>query len=124
MATTGRTLAWLESEIGARGALYLVLLDPDRFEPSENARLAELAVSAGADALLVGGSLSLKGRCDATVREIKSVVDVPVVIFPGDVGFVSESADAVLFLSLVSGRNPQFLIGEHVVAAPLLLGCH
>lgn len=120
MRRTGRTLAWMESEIEARGALYLVLLDPDRFEPAENVRLAELAVGAGADALLVGGSLSLKGRCDATVRAIKDAVDVPVVIFPGDVGFVTEAADAILFLSLVSGRNPQFLIGEHVLAAPVL----
>jgi len=120
MAETGKTLAWMEDEIRARGALYLVLLDPDRFEPLENARLAELAMSAGADALLVGGSLSLKGRCDETVREIKSAVDVPVIVFPGDVGFVTEEADAILFLSLVSGRNPQFLIGEHVRAAPIL----
>lgn len=120
MLKTGRTLAWLEGEIAARGALYLVLLDPDRFEPAENAKLAELAVGAGADALLVGGSLSLRGACDATVREIKAAVDVPVVLFPGDTGFVTGEADAILFLSLVSGRNPQFLIGEHVRAAPVL----
>ena len=120
MREIGRTLAWLESGIGVLGALYLVLLDPDRFEPAENVRLAELAVGAGADALLLGGSLSLKGRCDETVRAIKGAVDVPVIIFPGDVGFVSEAADAILFLSLVSGRNPQFLIGEHVRAAPVL----
>lgn len=120
MKQTGKTLAWLEGEIDARGALYLVLLDPDRFGPSENARLAVLAVDAGADALLVGGSLSLKGSCDGTVRAIKGAVDVPVIIFPGDVGFVTEEADAILFLSLVSGRNPQFLIGEHVRAAPVL----
>jgi phosphoglycerol geranylgeranyltransferase len=117
---TGKTLAWMEERMEAQGALYLVLLDPDRLEPRENARLAELAVSAGADAILVGGSLSLKGLCDATVRTIKESVGVPVIIFPGDTGFVTAAADAVLFLSLVSGRNPQFLIGEHVLAAPML----
>ena len=120
MREIGRTLAWMEERIGSLGALYLVLLDPDRFEPAETVRLAELAVGAGADGLLLGGSLSLKGRCDETVRAIKGAVDVPVIIFPGDVGFVSEAADAILFLSLVSGRNPQFLIGEHVRAAPVL----
>lgn len=120
MMKTGRTLAWMEEQIARLGALYLVLLDPDRFEPAENARLAELAIDAGADALLVGGSLQLAGRCDETVRAIKDAVDVPVVIFPGDVGFVTREADAVLFLSLVSGRNPHFLIGEHVRAAPIL----
>ena len=120
MGTTGKTLAWMEREIEARGTLYLVLLDPDRFEPEKNARLGAMAVEAGADALLVGGSLSISGLCDATVREIKRSVDVPVVLFPGDAGFVTDAADAVLFLSLVSGRNPQFLIGEHVRAAPIL----
>lgn len=118
--TDGRILTWIESEIASKGALYLVLLDPDRFEPDENVRLAELVVSAGADAILVGGSLSLECRTGETVSSIKAAVDVPVIIFPGDVGFVAPEADAILFLSLVSGRNPQLLIGEHVRAAPLL----
>ena len=120
MLLTGRTLAWLEERIGILGALYLVLLDPDRFEPAENVRLAELAGGAGADELFLVGSLSLKGRCDETVRAVKGAVDVPVIIFPGDKLLSDEVADAILFLSLVSGRNPQFLIGEHVRAAPVL----
>jgi phosphoglycerol geranylgeranyltransferase len=118
--TDGRILTWIESEIASRGAVYLVLLDPDRFEPDENVRLAELVVSAGADALLVGGSLSLECRVDETVSAIKEAVDAPVIVFPGDVGFVAPRADAILFLSLVSGRNPQLLIGEQVRAAPLI----
>ena len=101
----------------SRGA-YLVLLDPDRFEPSENARLAELAQNAGVDALLVGGSLSLSGTCSETIAAIREVASLPIVLFPGNAGFVAPEADAILFLSLVSGRNPQFLIGEHVIAAP------
>ncbi len=107
-------------DITARGAAYLVLLDPDTKSPSENASLAGLAEEAGADVVLVGGSLSLSGRCGDTVAAVKAAVSIPVVIFPGNAGFVSEGADAVLFLSLVSGRNPQFLIGEHVLAAPAI----
>jgi len=118
--TSGKTFRWLEERWSRARALYFVLLDPDRFEPAENARLASEAADGGADAIFVGGSLSLAGRCDETVRAIKSGADVPVIIFPGDTGFVSSAADAVLFLSLVSGRNPQYLIGEHVKAAPLL----
>ena len=114
-------LEWLRQRIASRGPQYLVLLDPDRFEPEKTAHLAEISVEGGADALLVGGSLSVGGRCGQTVSEIKSRVDVPVIIFPGDAGFVTPEADAVLFLSLLSGRNPQFLIGEHVRAAPLLM---
>jgi len=70
--------------------------------------------------LLVGGSLELRDRCAETVGAVKAAASVPVVIFPGNSRFVVEGADAVLFLSLVSGRNPQFLIGEHVLAAPML----
>lgn len=101
-------------------AVYAVLLDPDRFEAEVNVELAGLAAAAGVDLLLVGGSLSLRGSTEETVAAIKREVDLPVVIFPGDSGFVAPSADAILFLSLVSGRNPQYLIGEHVRAAPIL----
>ena len=120
MAGTGKTLAWMKGRLQEQRALYFVLLDPDRFEPDENAGLARQAVGGGADAIFVGGSLSLAGRCDETVRAIKDAIDAPVIIFPCDTGFVSPAADAILFLSLVSGRNPQYLIGEHVKAAPIL----
>jgi phosphoglycerol geranylgeranyltransferase len=113
-------LARLLREIERRGALYLVLLDPDGPGPDENARLAGFAAAAGADAILVGGSLSLRARTAETIQAVKRTVDLPVIIFPGNVGFVAPGADAVLFLSLVSGRNPELLIGEHVRAAPLL----
>lgn len=123
MKAAGTTLAWIERRIAERGALYAVLLDPDRLETTENVELAGMAADSDADLLLVGGSLSLSGRCDSTVRAVKAAVETPVVIFPGDAGFVTAAADAVLFLSLVSGRNPQYLIGEHVRAAPMLREC-
>ena len=116
----GPVLCSITGAIEKKGALYLVLLDPDRLGPDENVRLAVLAAKAGADVLLVGGSLSLTRRSSETIAAIKRQVDLPVVIFPGNAGFVAPEADAVLFLSLVSGRNPQFLIGEHVIGAPLL----
>jgi phosphoglycerol geranylgeranyltransferase len=115
-----RVLGSLLREMDRRGALYLVLLDPDGAEPGRNAGLAASAESAGADAVLVGGSLSLRGRVEETVRAVKGAVGVPVIIFPGNAGFVAPGADALLFLSLVSGRNPELLIGEHVKAAPLV----
>ncbi len=116
----GPVLRSITGAIEKKGALYLVLLDPDRLGPDENVRLAMLAAEAGADVLLVGGSLSLTRRSSETIAAIKREVDLPVVIFPGNAGFVAPEADAILFLSLVSGRNPQFLIGEHVIGAPLL----
>jgi phosphoglycerol geranylgeranyltransferase len=113
-------LTRLLDAIAAKGAIYMVLLDPDGLEPSANVDLARRASEAGADALLVGGSLSLRGLCHDTVVAIKGATDLPVIIFPGDAGFVTPAADAVLFLSLISGRNPQYLIGEQVRAAPVV----
>jgi phosphoglycerol geranylgeranyltransferase len=116
----GKIHAHLSETMERLGAVYLVLLDPDGLPTAENARLASLATEAGADAILVGGSLLLGASTGETVRAVKQATNLPVILFPGNVSFVTPLADAILFLSLVSGRNPQFLIGEHVVAAPLL----
>jgi putative glycerol-1-phosphate prenyltransferase len=120
MAAGAGVLDRILATVAGGSAIYAVLLDPDRLTPRENVELAGLAASSGVDVLLVGGSLSLKGRTEETTAAIKAAVDLPVVIFPGDSGFVAPSADAILFLSLVSGRNPQYLIAEHVRAAPVL----
>ncbi|MBT5830178.1 MAG: geranylgeranylglyceryl/heptaprenylglyceryl phosphate synthase, partial [Candidatus Latescibacteria bacterium] len=74
----------------------------------------------GADAILIGGSFLLSTNFDRMVQEVKQAVDVPVVIFPGDTSQIAPAADAILFLSLISGRNPELLIGQHIKAAPLL----
>ncbi|MGB8657518.1 MAG: geranylgeranylglyceryl/heptaprenylglyceryl phosphate synthase [Candidatus Zixiibacteriota bacterium] len=103
-----------------KGAGFLVLLDPDKMGVPEIVRLAKRAERGGADAFLVGSSLLLSTRFDEAVREIKANVSVPVVIFPGNANQVSRHADAILFLSLISGRNPHLLIGEQVKAAPAI----
>jgi phosphoglycerol geranylgeranyltransferase len=100
-----------------RGAGYVVLLDPDRYGLPELGGQAEL-ISQFADLIFVGGSLCVRHDFDEAVRRIKKASRVPVVIFPGDATQVSSHADALLFLSLVSGRNADLLIGEHVKAAP------
>jgi putative glycerol-1-phosphate prenyltransferase len=101
----------------SRGAGYVVLLDPDKYGLPELGEQAEL-ISRYADLLFVGGSLCVRHDFDDALRHIKRASRVPVVIFPGDATQVSSHADALLFISLVSGRNPDLLIGEHVKAAP------
>jgi len=103
-----------------RGAGFWVLIDPDRHIPHEAAKRAEAAERAGADAILVGSSLLVTDRFAQTVSEIKRAASVPVVIFPGSTAQISGDADAILFLSLISGRNPELLIGQHVRAAPAI----
>lgn len=103
-----------------RGAGYLVLIDPDKQDVDHAIRLAKTCQAAGVDALLVGGSLLLANVFDETVKGIKENCSLPVIIFPGSTKQISRHADAILFLSLISGRNPESLISGQVVAAPII----
>ena len=101
----------------AKGAGYIVLLDPDKASAAEVAEQARIA-GQHADFIFVGGSICVRHDFQEAVKAIKTKAGVPVVIFPGDATQVSGQADALLFLSLVSSRNADLLIGEHVKAAP------
>jgi phosphoglycerol geranylgeranyltransferase len=103
--------------VKSRGAGYMVLLDPDKAPAAEMGEQARIA-SQYADFIFVGGSICVRHDFDQAVAAIKAKAGVPVVIFPGDSTQVSGHADALLFLSLVTSRNPDLLIGEHVKAAP------
>jgi phosphoglycerol geranylgeranyltransferase len=104
----------------SKGAAYLVLIDPDKQDVHHAIHLAQTCESVGVDALLVGGSLLLANVFDETIKGIKESCGLPLIIFPGSTRQVSKYADAILFLSVISGRNPESLIGGHVVAAPLI----
>ncbi len=108
------------AKASAKIPCYWVLLDPDDFSPAQGASIAKKAQAAGVDALLVGGSLVHTNKFDAFVASVKKAVRLPVILFPGDATQLSRHADALLYLSLVSGRNPVNLISEHVKAAPLI----
>jgi len=98
--------------------LYWVLLDPDDFSPQQGGEIVREAQLCGADAILVGGSLMHTDHLDLFVSALKQACSLPVILFPGDATQITSHADAVLFLSLMSGRNPDFLIGEQVKGAP------
>jgi putative glycerol-1-phosphate prenyltransferase len=104
----------------SRGAGYFVLIDPDKWPEEKLVEFAATVSEGGADAVLVGGSLLLYSSFDNLVGLIKKQVSCPVIIFPGSSLQVSRNADAIFFLSLISGRNPTYLIGEQVKAAPLV----
>ena len=78
------------------------------------------AESCGVDYIFVGGSLLINGNLNNCIEKIKSNCKIPVVLFPGNTMQIDKHADAILLLSLISGRNPDLLIGKHVVAAPIL----
>lgn len=95
------------------------LIDPDRAGEETLAAVAGYAAEAGADILLVGGSLT-SVTVSSVIRRLKELSDKPVILFPGDLTQLTAEADAVFLLSLISGRNPELLIGNHVIAAPHL----
>lgn len=98
-----------------------VLVDPDKVEdPSRLLHLINLASENCIDFFFVGGSLITTTNLSEVVRQIKANVTIPVVLFPGNSMQVDPAADALLFLSLISGRNPELLIGQHVIAAPII----
>jgi phosphoglycerol geranylgeranyltransferase len=101
-------------------ARLAVLIDPDKQNKGSLERLILLAGNCKVDFFFIGGSLLLEANFEAVVEAIKKQTDIPVIIFPGSNYQLSKRADAVLFLSLISGRNPEYLIGQQVVAAPTI----
>jgi phosphoglycerol geranylgeranyltransferase len=99
---------------------FAVLIDPDKVSGPALEKMASICQHASADFIFVGGSLLTRDLFDQCVHVLKNSCDRPIVLFPGNVLQISQEADAILFLSLLSGRNPELLIGRHVVAAPLL----
>ena len=98
-----------------------VLVDPDKIEDaSKLLQLINLASENCIDFFFVGGSLITTSNLANVVRHIKENVTIPVILFPGNSMQIEPTADALLFLSLISGRNPELLIGQHVVAAPII----
>ena len=97
-----------------------VLIDPDKVDNNKIEKLVTLAVDSRVDYLFVGGSLIISNNLDECIQQIKSLCDIPVILFPGSPAQVSKYAHALLYLSLVSGRNAELLIGQHVVSAPFV----
>ena len=97
-----------------------VLIDPDKLLNRDVERIAQDASTSGVDYFFVGGSLLVNNELDLCIKTLKANSEIPVILFPGNTMQMSWRADAILFLSLISGRNAEMLIGRHVIAAPYL----
>jgi putative glycerol-1-phosphate prenyltransferase len=104
----------------SRRKSFAVLIDPDKVDPVKTAKIIELSVAARVDYLFVGGSLVISQHLDEVVQQIKASCHIPVILFPGSLSQISPYADGLLYLSLISGRNPELLIGQHVISAPMV----
>ncbi|MDP2089078.1 MAG: geranylgeranylglyceryl/heptaprenylglyceryl phosphate synthase [Flavobacteriaceae bacterium] len=100
--------------------LLAILLDPDKILLKKLPEVVQKINESNAHLIFVGGSLLFKNVLDEFVQIIKNSTQLPIILFPGNAIQISNKADGILFLSLISGRNPEFLIGNQVIAAPLL----
>lgn len=112
----------LYSKIAAarnKNKMLVVLIDPDKHDDVSLISYLEIVKQYPPDFILVGGSLVSKS-VNATIEKVKTVTKLPVFLFPGNLLQLCDQADGILLLSLISGRNPEYLIGNHVLAAPFL----
>ncbi|MEM6966992.1 MAG: geranylgeranylglyceryl/heptaprenylglyceryl phosphate synthase [Bacteroidota bacterium] len=100
---------------------FVVLIDPDKMRLKNIQKVIELSVEARVDYFFIGGSLVVNNMLDQVLINIKKECDIPLILFPGNNSTqLSYRADGLLFLSLISGRNADLLIGKHVISAPYL----
>jgi phosphoglycerol geranylgeranyltransferase len=107
----------IKEKIAQGKKLLAVLIDPDKYQEDF---FLDSTLNQGIDLVFVGGSLIYKGSIEKCIESVKQKINVPVLIFPGHATHISANADALLLLSLISGRNAEFLIGNHVIAAPII----
>lgn len=100
--------------------LLAVLIDPDKMKIEAVSGFIDKINHSVSTHIFVGGSEVDEGVTDLLVNEIKKYTDIPVILFPGDIVQITDKADGILFLSLISGRNPDYLIGKHVEAVSKL----
>lgn len=99
---------------------FAVLIDPDKLRLNSIDEIVNIAEEAKVDYFYIGGSLIVNNMLDEVISEIKSKSSIPTILFPGNSYQLSYKADGILFLSLISGRNAELLIGNHVISAPYL----
>jgi len=100
--------------------IHLTLLDPEEQTPEEAVSIAIEAVSGGTDGIMLGGSTTNSADLDATAKALKENVDVPIILFPGNITGVSKYADAIFFMSLLNSSNPYWITGAQALGAPMI----
>ena len=115
-----KTYSYLLDVIEKKGAAYLILIDPDKISGERLTSFVSACEKAGVDGFLIGGSLLMGGNLESAIDNIKKSSNLPAIIFPGAVHQLYDRADAVLYISLISGRNAEHIIGKHIIAAPII----
>ncbi len=114
----GKVWSYISEKLASEGALHFTLLDPDPLSMTTETvvELAKLAENAGSDAIMIGGS-TIFGIIDDAVKQITEAVDIPTILFPGNISGVSKHANAMFFMSLLNSRNPYWIVGAQALGA-------
>ena len=117
----GKVEKYYWEKIGSEGALLFSLIDPDKSLLEKGVEVAKKSEEAGADAILIGGSVGAQGAVlDDTVKLIKQAISLPVVIFPGNISGITKYADAIYFMHLLNSRDVYWLSTAQIQAAPVV----
>jgi len=117
----GQVEKYLLAKIKQDGAIHLTLIDPEKTSPEAAAKTAYEAENDGTAGIMVGGStVTSTKQLEETVKAIKKTVKIPVILFPNNITGICRHADAIWFMSLLNSSDPYFIIGAHVLGAPLV----
>ncbi len=117
----GKVGKYIRKKIKREGAVLLVLIDPDKQPFEKGAKIAEIACECGADIILVGGSIGAQGIIlDKTTKLIRDKVDIPIVLFPGNIGTITPYADAIEFMFLMNSSDVYWLSTAQIQSAPVI----
>jgi len=113
-------LKYIQNASKKGNKLLSILLDPDKTSFEEIPIISKKIEKLNANFIFVGGSFVEKGTTDLFVKTLKMYTEIPIILFPGDFSQLTNNADALLFLSLLSGRNPEYLIEQQIKSVPFL----
>lgn len=117
----GRIEQYLLDRIKADGTIHMTLIDPEKVTVAQATQIAKHSEISGTAAIMIGGStFASQDHLDNVVKEIKSAVNIPTILFPNNITGITRYADAVLFMSLLNSVDPYFLMGVQILGAPLI----
>ena len=120
----GKVESYIDGIIESGSGVFMGLIDPDKQSPEKCAELARLMCEGGADIIMIGGSIGVQGHSlDSTAKLIKEQINVPLHLFPGNVGNITRYADSLYFMSLLNSENKYWITGAQSLGAPVVKQC-
>jgi phosphoglycerol geranylgeranyltransferase len=117
----GRVEKYLLEKIKAETTIHITLIDPEKMTPLQASQVAEDSKINGTSAMMIGGSTFVsQTHLDDVIKAIKSIVEIPIILFPNNITGISRYADAIWFMSLLNSVDPYFLIGAQILGAPIV----